>query len=134
MISISALDDRYLETSHQSGLQIICIPIGCGSQRFELKSQGFIKLSRKFVHCTQCLKCSRSICDRSIVSDCLEQAFGFVSAAPINSVSVIVQTCLLCSSDRQVDQYPGDLIKSVQIADDDGLLGNLNQFIGELDE
>src|SRR6185436_3881096 len=134
MISISALDDRYLETSHQPGQQLMCIPIGCGSQRFELKSQGFIKLSRKFVHCTQCLNCSRSIRDRSIVSDCLEQAFGFVSTAPIYSVSVIVQTCLLSSFHRQVHQYPGDLIKSVQSAHENGLLGNPNQSIGELDE
>src|SRR6185295_14946721 len=134
MISISALDDRYFETSHEPGLQLMCIPIRCGSQCFELKSQGLIKLSSKFVHRTQCLNCSRSIRDRSIVSYCLEQAFGFASTAPINSVSVIVQTCLLRSFHRQSHQYPGDLIKSVQIADEYGLLGTLNQFISELEE
>src|SRR5712692_10052128 len=133
MISIETLDNRYFVMSHQRCLQAMSVLVRCCSQRFKLKSQCFIKLSREFMYSTQCLNRSRPIRNRSIVSNCLEQAFGFISPAPIHSESVIVPTYLLRSLQGQAHQYPAYLFKSVQIAHDEGLFCNLNQFIGELD-
>src|SRR6185295_20076007 len=135
MISIETLDNRYFPTRHQRRLQPVRIAIGCGSQRFQLKPQRFIKLSISVATSAQCLNGSRPVGHWRIVSHILDQSVGFLSLPPvIHSESEIVSTYLACSFYRQIHQYVAHLIKRFDITHDIGLLCVANQFIRELDE
>ena len=135
VISIETLDDRYFPVRKQRGLQPLCIPIRCRSQRFELKPQCFIKLAFVMSICTQSLNRSRSVAHRRIVSHCFEQRFGFISQAlTVDGESVIVQTYLPRSIYGQVHQHPAYLLKSTQIPQGIGFLCKMNQCISEFEK
>src|SRR6266404_3497574 len=123
MISVKTFDDRYFPARQKRGLQPVCVPVRCQSQRFELKSQRFIKLAFIMVISAQSLNCSRSVRDWAVISNCVEQSFGFTSLAlSIDSESVIINSYLPCSIYWQVHQYVAHFVKRLYITHDVGLL------------